>query len=460
MKKAFFSVFTSLTAALVFAGGVENKTNMSTGYLRNPSRNTENQRPEAAFYNIAGTAFLEDGLYVEAGNQFVFKEYGNKLKSNTLFNMLEAGINNALTGLSTTSGRYNNDNYYNDETTVVLYPHADVVFKKANFAGFANFGVYAGGGSLSYSEGTSATELAFIGAAKNYFTAYSTYKTMGNNEEATKALGAATYLMKSAGNHSLDVNSITYGGQLGSSYKIIENLSLAAALRFCYGTQKLELSSPYFSALGNGGNTISYNADAFSFAGVFGIHYKPIENLDVSAMFSTINKLEYECKDVKGSLGSSFGVTNGKKFNTDLPAVLNLGAGYKFFEKLYVSGSFNYYFNKAADQDSVLGTTDYDDSWELAGGADYKFNDFISASCGIQYGKQGTNNSSNSTFNPVLDSFCIGGGVEIYPIKPLTITIAGMYCNYFNTDYYVNTYKTELKKDVTMLSLAVTYKFF
>lgn len=79
MKKSI--IIAALVAAVVgaaaFANGVENKTNMSPGYLRNPSRNAETKRPEAVFYNIAGTGFLKDGLYFDAGNQFVFKKYTN-----------------------------------------------------------------------------------------------------------------------------------------------------------------------------------------------------------------------------------------------------------------------------------------------------------------------------------------------------------------------------------------------
>lgn len=41
MKKIILSSIISLSALTIFAGGVENKTNMSAGYLRNPSRNTE-----------------------------------------------------------------------------------------------------------------------------------------------------------------------------------------------------------------------------------------------------------------------------------------------------------------------------------------------------------------------------------------------------------------------------------
>lgn len=150
MKKIILSSIISLSALTIFAGGVENKTNMSAGYLRNPSRNTENERPEAAFYNIAGTGFLKNGLYIEAGNQFVFKEYANELKTGDKFKSY--GVL---------------DYYSNDETNVFFYPNFDVVYKKNRWSMFLTFGVYAGGGALSYSEGTSATSLMFLNGAKN-----------------------------------------------------------------------------------------------------------------------------------------------------------------------------------------------------------------------------------------------------------------------------------------------------
>lgn len=151
MKKIILSSIISLSALTIFAGGVENKTNMSAGYLRNPSRNTENERPEAAFYNIAGTGFLKNGLYIEAGNQFVFKEYANELKTGDKFKK-----------------NYEVSDYYsNDETNVFFYPNFDVVYKKNRWSMFLTFGVYAGGGALSYSEGTSATSLMFLNGAKN-----------------------------------------------------------------------------------------------------------------------------------------------------------------------------------------------------------------------------------------------------------------------------------------------------
>ncbi|WP_191017770.1 OmpP1/FadL family transporter [Treponema zioleckii] len=442
MKKiAVTSICALFGSAMLFASGVENKTNMSTGYLRNPSRNTETKRPEASYYNVAGTAFMTDGLYIEAGNQFVFKEYGNELNTGNAF---------ATSGLS--------DYYSNDETTVLLYPDADFVYKHDSFAIFGNFGVYAGGGSLTFSEGTSATSLLFASAAKTNMVKAATAQSQA---EAQTYSAIATTLLNIAkkDGHSLDVTSITYGGQLGVAYKFLDNLSFAAGLRYVHGTQDMSIQSNYFTVLGNGSDEISYKANGWTVSGVFGIHYQPIENVDLAVQYQSKSSVKYKVEDVSGNLAGQFGISNGKTFHTDLPAALNLGAGWQVLEPLYLSTSFNYYFNYFADQNSILGETDYDNSWEVAIGADWKICKWISYSLGLQYGNQGTNDTSNSSFNPVLDSVCVGTGFEIYPTENFTVTLSGLFAKYFDTDYYLSNYKTTLSKSVTNLSFGFTYHF-
>lgn len=487
-RTAVTSIFALVTAGALFASGVENKTNLSTGYLRNPSRNTENKRPEAAFYNIAGTAFLDEGLWIGGGNQFVFKEYGNELADNAT--LKAAGVNGY---------------YSNDETTVWLYPDLNAVYKKGKWSIFGNFGVYAGGGSLSYSEGTSATSLLFLGGAKtkkaeatHYGTDYNLAKkvydaavknltdkglpqakaeaavqndTTSGGKTVYEAMTSAKAKMDAAAavagaslgmakSHSLDVTSITYGLQIGASYEVFDWLSLAAAYRYTIGTQEMTLKcdAAEFVAVNNG-DTISYDAEGFGQSCVFGIHAKPIDKLDLALQYQTLSRIDYDVHNVKGNVAQYYGITNSKKFRTDLPAVLNMGAGYSILDDLYASISFNYYFNVFAQQDSILSETDYNDSVEIAAGLDYKFCKYASASIGASYGKQGIKDDSNSTFNPVLNNFVVGGGVEIYPNEQLTVTLSCLYANYFNADYYLEGYKTTLSKDVTNLGIGATYHF-
>lgn len=418
MKKIIFTtVLATIASAFVFAGGVENKTNLSTGYLRNPSRNVESERPEAAFYNIAGTAFMEDGLYVEAGNQFVIKEYSH-----------EAGASNMKS---------------TEDTPVLLYPNADIVYKQDKLSIFGNFGIYAGGGSLEY---------------KNTPVIASKVKPYAEQYDALGQVALAQGFEDVATNHVVDITSMTYGGQIGVGYAINDLVSLSAAFRTVYGDQSMELSfkNDTIASAVNNGYKVSYDASAWGFGGVFGVHVKPIENLDLSLQYQSLTKIEYEFENVKGNMAANLGMVNGKKFNTDLPAVLNFGVGYRVIDPLYLSASFNYYFNKQAEQNSALGETDYDDSFEISVGADYRFNEKVSASLGLSYGNQGQNDESNSPFSPVLDSFTVGAGVEYSPTEALTLTGAGMYVEYFEEEYAT----LDLNKDTMLFSLGVTYKFF
>ena len=419
MKKSI--IIAALVAAVVgtaaFANGVENKTNMNPGYLRNPSRNAETKRPEAVFYNIAGTGFLKDGLYFDAGNQFVFKKYTNSFPANAIPPDIV------------------DKKDFSDKTAVWLYPNADIVYKHGPFAVFGNFGIYAGGGNLAYKDGTTATSIPLLAVP-------------GSQPK----------------DHSLEISSITYGEQVGFTYCLKNFISFSGALRLLQATQSMELKvddTAFVTA--NGGNKAGYDASAFGVGGVFGINVRPIPALTLSTQFQLHSDMKYEVKNLKGnlpSISSTLKIANGQTFHTDLPAALNMGAGYQVLKPLYVSASFNYYFNSFAQLNSVLGKSDYSDSWELATGADYDINDKVTASLGLSYGNQGTKKAVNSTFSPVLDSLAIGTGVEYRPIDNLTLTLGLMYIQYFKQDYYIGggAVKTELNKQIFMTSIGATYR--
>jgi len=402
-----------LAGAAAFADGVENKTNMNPGYLRNPSRNAEAKRPEAVFYNIAGTGFLEDGLYFDTGNQFVFKKYTNSFPKGAM-------------------PLYPNGKDFSDKTAAWFYPNADIVYKHGPFTVFGNFGIYAGGGKLSYKDGTTATAAAL-----------------------------ATHFPSSARNHSVELSSMTYGEQVGFTYCLKNFISFSGALRLLQATQSMELKSDDATFVGvNQGNKISYDASAFGVGGVFGINVRPFPALTLSTQFQLHSDMKYEVKNAKGMLSSNLGIVDGETFHTDLPAALNMGAGYQVLKPLYVSASFNYYFNSFAQLNSVLGKSDYSDSWELAAGADYDINDKVTASLGLSYGNRGIKKTVNNTFNPVLDSLVIGTGVEYRPIDNLTLTLGLMYIQYFKQDYYIGggAVETKLNKQVFMTSIGAAYR--
>lgn len=458
MKRALIVMASALCASAIFAGGVENKTNLTTGYARNPSRNVENSRPEAAFYNIAGTAFLNDGFYAEIGDQVVIKKYTNDWDG-----IAAAGIPGGDTS---------------DTTPVFLYPDVDIVYKRNNLSIFGTFGIYAGGGSLNYDDGTSLTTAAFASKAAGYketatkaataaaqlASAGQTAKAQAMQTAAKQAGGAAQALLGAALDHELKIKSITYGGQIGAAFKPIDMLSVAAAVRFTYGTQSMKLKAASLAALGS--NKVEYEASAFAVAPVLGVHLRPIEILDVSLQWQGCSYMNYNIDKVKGNtaIAEGLGVKEDKKFRTDIPMALNLGVGVRVLEPLYLNAGFTYYMNNAANtkMNNALGKSDYDDSFEISVGADYTINKQWGVGAGVCYGNQGQAKDANSVFSPVLDSVTVGCGVEYKPIDPLTITLAGMYSFYFDEDYELSAGGPEatLSKKLGIISLGATYKFF
>lgn len=434
-------------ADFAFAGGVDSKTNLSTGYHRNPSRNTEHERPEAALYNIAGTGFMKNGLYVEVGNQFVFKDYSNTYDGTSI------------------SGYMDNGDEFKDEEMVFFYPDANIVYKHDKFAVFGGFAVAGGGGTLNYDDGTAAT----VGLlAKNALIAASAAikaGAAGQAAVAAKYSAIAQGLSGAAKNHSLSVYSVTYGETMGAAYQINDMVSVSAAARLLESQQNLTLSSSnsYWKAI-NGGADAGYDAFGFGVGGIFGVHVKPMESIDVALQYKTITKMNVEFKSMKGNLASSLlsDAKKGDSYYNDMPAEINAGIGYRVISPLYINTSFNYYFNKQASISNALDSDskmDYNNSWEWGGGIDYTINEKVLASFGAMYSHQGSNSEANNLFAPVLDCVNIGLGVEVKPIEKLAITAGGVYAKYFEKDYELSGANLKLNKEVFLFSIGATYKF-
>lgn len=426
MKKIIAAAITGFTTAVLFAGGIDNKSNLNAGYLRNASRNTEHKRPEAVLYNIAGTGFMDDGLAFTVGNQFIFKKYTDDLEMN--------------------------NTEYTDDKNVFFFPDFEAVYKKDNWAVFGGFGVFAGGGSLDYKDGNAATYLALY---------QSVYKNLVGSYGATIADAQAKAI---ASNHSLDVYSVTMGEILGGAYQLNDNISISAAGRFLHSTQDMTLTCAPLASMGNGGSDLGYNAKGYGFGGIFGVNTKDLflPGLYLSAQYQTITKMDMKFKDTTGTMTSGFGIVKDEKFHNDLPAVLSLGAGYYATEDLYFSISYNHYFNTQANMQNPLGKADleYKDSWEVGIGCDWQVAPKVGVSGGLMYSKQGTKDDLNSAFSPVLDSFVAGCGVEYQFTKQIMGTLAYMHCRYINKDYEMSGKSMELDKDIYLASLGVTVRPF
>ena len=413
MKRVLTVLLMLAVAASLFAGGVENKNNMSAGYMRNPSKNTETTKPDAVFYNPAGTAYMEEGLYVELGNQFVFKDYTN----------------------DTTDAALIDNEEFSATDPILLYPNGEIVWNAGNFALFGGLSVVAGGGKAEFDDGsyTSTAALYLAGAPLR---------------------GQA---------HSLDATAIMMGEVIGGSYAVNEYVSLSAAARFVQGkiTQKITLDSDPGIGTTDLADT---EATAKGIGGIFGIHVNATDKLDLALQYQSIVKLEYEYDSVDGfgAFLTGMQVAEGDKYDKDIPAVLSAGIGYQLLDNLYTSLSFNYYFNESASFETGVqdGETEYTNSWEIGAGADYALSDMITLSGGLLYSKQGFDDDENSAEVPILDSITIGVGSELTFIEDLKIDIGILKPIYFESDYETGFGDVTLSKKLLMIGIGATYKLF
>ena len=386
---------------LLFAGGSENKINSGAGYARFPAKATESKKPDAMFYNPAGTAFLKDGLYVGAGNQFLYKKYTNKFDGES----------------------------YSTDIPTYLYPDLTLVWKKNRTALFAGFTVAAGGGELKYEDGN----------------AY-TFKKLSEINPALAALG-----------HSMDIYSVLYDNIIGISHQFWDDhLSIAAAVRILYGSQNVKIKlhddppAAFAPVLGNDRTLAKTEANGFGTGGIFSIHYKPVETFDIALTYHTESIIDYEYKKADGVGAEKLGAKKGDHFSYVLPAYLGGGIGWQIIPQLYAAVGFNYYFNDLADYE-------LDDAWEINFAAEYRFNKMLAVSLGGFYTDIGSKKreGGNSFYNPYLDSFTYCGGLELTFFDDLTIDIGGFYVQYFSETYQ----NVKLEKKIFEGAISVTYRF-
>ncbi len=182
------------------------------------------------------------------------------------------------------------------------------------------------------------------------------------------------------------------------------------------------------------------------------VNISPLENLNIGIKYEMATKLELENKttlDFKtGYTAEGQPVTmfpNGEKVRNDMPAMMALGVDYGVTDKLNISAGVHYYFDKTANYGHKLnGVYVANDqiidknSYELAGGLQYKLNDMILVSGGYLYAHTGINQDYQSDLTYSLTSHTGGIGGAINVMENLQINLGFAYTTYLNGEKTVN----------------------
>jgi long-chain fatty acid transport protein len=383
--------------------------NQSAAWVRSLCREAVTDSIDAAYFNPAGTAFLEKGLHIQAMNLSVLQEYSH------------------TSVISVPPGKV-----YSADTPVWLFPTARIGYSSGSWTVFFDFNIPAGGGSLDYDEGAVYVDSARLAADAGI--------TGG----------------------SFAGQSSTFAFSLGGAYQIGSMVSVGASARLLYGTETFEgtlVSTTVGPASFDG--SVTAEASGIGFGGMVGVNFLPFPGLTIAVTLETMSKLELEYTSVSSAntnligfvSNPPLGIVEGGTKDADLPWRIRTGIAYETPFGLTLSSTFKYAFYEALD-DAFRNT------YTIAGSLAYDITDRIEVSAAGSYGIDEIPDVENyDPLNPELSSFTIAGGFGIEVIDGLVIDASSLYVLYEEDSASGANGFTDLDKNVLLFGVGVTYSF-
>jgi long-chain fatty acid transport protein len=376
-----------LLSASAWAGVIDNRSNFSATYLRELARTADTRSPDAAAYNPAGLAFIDQGLHLEIDNQTLVKHNTN---GNGLFH------------------------FQSDVVSPVL-PTGFAVYRHHQWAAFASGTLIGGGGNVHYDKGT-VTVLPLV-------------TSLATANPATAP--------------DLQLSSLYWGGTLGFAYSLSSAFALSVAGRWVFASKEIKGEA-------RGENLIDHKETANAPAILFGLHFIPLDGLDIGLRYENIVKLEWEVQNSDLHLERAMNTgaaaiyaqrlrgtlqEKGATFNRDLPPVASVGVGYTVNPYLRVDASETWYLQTIADWGGE--EKEVDDGWEAALGIEVSpIPGKLSFSLGAMSTKTGAGPDTYFAESPALDGYTLAGGghgkVTSRIALDLSVAYSGTYDDHVN----------------------------
>ena len=443
MKKTLMLM--ALVASVnAYGGSIDYLAQQDAEYFAHPSM-IGKIGTSGAFYNPAGTVFMEDGTYFKVNAQTIFKDY--TMNTNVKDHLSEKIIKSE----------------HNSDYPSPMVPSFQFVKKDGDRSYFAHAGIAAGGGTVKYDNGISAFEV------------------IGNtiNEVFGKAKGGAKYL----GGTTVEGSSFYYNINFGIAQKLNEKFSVAGGIRLIYATRKLEGTGNFelnTGALGGGtihpiNVTLDAEREAYGIGGVIGFNYKPTDRLNIGFKYETEVELDFEAKNGRNGLKTTSNNPVGNNFagqigetlekidvikewivdgNRNLPAMMALGISYDMTDKLTLLASGNYYFIEQANEDHAY--DNYTNGYEASIGFDYKLNEKYTLMAGYQYTNTGANEGTYKDTDYALDAHMYCVGMSYSPNETRKYTLSYGFVDY--QDGTSSATGTTFEKTVHTIGMSAEFK--
>ncbi|GHT62710.1 membrane protein [Bacteroidia bacterium] len=411
MKKNLFLLAAAFFVCIhVWAGGILTNTNQNVSFLRNPARGASTEI-DAAYTNPAGLAFLtHEGFSFSINNQSAFQT-----RSLTTTFAPFAGFGENAT------------KEFKGKTTALFVPSLQAAYKTGDWVFSANFAIVGGGGSLEFGTGLPSFEsqISMIPLQVN------------------QQLGMSAFTGYSLESR-LKGSSMTFGGQLGATYSILDNFSAYLGLRLNYvdnayegHIRNIQLRSatgayvPVQNVVPSVGDmNLDIKQTGLGIAPIIGFDYQ-WNNLNVGITYEFKSGIELTNKSTVNTTGQKQ-FDDGFKTPYDIPALLSVGAKYDILPALTVSAGYHHFFDSDAkmlnDRQKLIngGTNEY-----LAG-VEYRFNPKFLASCGAQFTRSTVTDAFQSDLSYFLNSVSFGFGGAWNITENIRINAAYFFSDYEN----------------------------
>ena len=421
-------------AASAQAGGIINKQNLSADYIRTLNRNAATDMADAAVFNPAGTAMMQDGFYAKADVIYLQKDYSNQLPA-------------SIGPLSLAGGTLNSE-----EPSII--PGLFAVYKQNRWSLFFGVTVPGGGGDVNYNDGNARTTMLSLPGA---FGGLGTY------------LGGATGNPNNI-NQSIEAESHYLGYSLGGAFKVLDSLSLSAGVRYVDAYQKFKGQANGTTGPANSVNIkIEREDEALNY--FLGLDWAPTKDLNIGLTYMSNTALNFKSEASDNSPGQAVsrnvGWADGTHEREDLPGYVGLGVSYFLIPgTLRVEPNLTYYLEKQATLEGQrFQNSNPGNSYDVGIALEYILNPQWRFSVGYMHTEiEGMKSQDLLPEAPELDANTISVGFVYSPVDRLSISLGALRVWYDSVKTDASSSRaparTQYDKDVYGVALGLQYRFF
>ena len=381
-------VMLTATVTTAHAGGILTNTNQSIDFLRNPARDAAIGL-DGVYSNPAGVAFMPEGFHL--GFNWQYARQTRTITSTSPYFALGRKNNGQTTKV------------FEGTADAPFIPSLQAAYNKGDWSIQFNFSVPGGGGSCEFADG--------LGSFEN---------VVGSIANQLKPFGAQGYDMSGY----MQGRQYYFGFQLGTAYKIYENLAVYGGLRVLYGTAtyKAKISnimvktaggyvdfSDYILAITPAATNAGYgqmigqlqkyaegvnllcNQSSVGVAPVVGVDYK-VGNFNFAAKYEFKTQIRMKNESTVNEASEIEAVNkfkDGEHVNEDAPAQLSVGAQWAPIDEVRVNAGWHHYFDKQAEWYANAQDKLSHNSNEFLLGAEWDLNDRMTVSLGGQLTRYG-----------------------------------------------------------------------